>query len=657
VRRVTIRSVWAHRRRLVATLVAIVLGVAFTSATFVLATTLDRAAVRGPDGAAANAADLRFFEAILNVFGVVALLVGAFVISNTFTILVAQRTRELALLRTLGASRAQIFGSVLSEAAIVGVVASAAGLLVGRSLAFLLRDAMRELGLYLPRGGLVVRADALALSLAMGVAVTLFAALLPAIRATRVPPVAALREADPADGAVRLSLRRVVLGGSAVLLGALRCAPAWRDGPDASLLATGVGAVLVVAGVLVLGPAMAGPGVGLAGRVVRPFRGLGGRLAVENAARNPGRTATTAGAVVVCTALVVFVAAFAASAVESVRSAASGGFSGDFVVTGAGGLTLPNGMLTRPIDPTVAGAVGQVRGVSVAVAMGYEEATLTFPDGRTSTPYVSSIDRAGLASVLHPRMAEGSVDDLDDGGIVLDRIEARSHGVGIGDRVGYGVQGRGPVQLRVAAISDDPNLLGHATVTRDRYLAAAPVPRDVQVVGRFAPGADPAVVLGGVRGALVDRGGVWAFSREEFVRDLTRQISSFVNVLYALLALSVLIAIVGVANTLSLTVHERTRELGLLRALGMDRAAVRSAVRWEAVVVGLLGTGIGLVVGGVLSLALIGALRDLGLVTFDLPAVVLAASALGAVALTSMAAVRPAQRAASVSILDAIASE
>ena len=261
------------------------------------------------------------------------------------------------------------------------------------------------------------------------------------------------------------SVRRALAGLAIAAIGAYLCSAAWReDGAGTAIPVTGLGAVLVVAGVIALGPVVAGRAVGLPGPLLFRVRGVTGRLATENAARSPRRTATTASAVVISVALVVFVAAFVESAVESVRSDARRGFAGDFVVTGPGGLTLPNGLLATPIAPSIVGAVRAVPGVELAVAMGYTSARLTFPDGDTVTPFVSSIDRAGLGTVVLPRMSSGRIEDLDDEGIVIDRVDVREHGVRIGDRVRYGVDSGPSVSLRVAAISDDPNILGR----RDR---------------------------------------------------------------------------------------------------------------------------------------------------------------------------------------------
>jgi putative ABC transport system permease protein len=600
--------------------------------------------------------DLRFFEVLLAIFGVVSLLVGAFVISNTFSILVGQRTRELALLRTLGASRAQVFASVLAEAATVGVLASAVGLAVGAELATLLNRAMDQIGLQLPAGHLVVPIDTIVTSFVLGVAATLLATLVPALRATRVPPLAALREVQVDRS--RGGAGRLALGLAALVAGCIGCAPAWR-GQDAStsLATTGLGAVLVVVGLVALGPVLVGFAIAGPRALLQRRRGIAGRLAAENAGRSPRRTASTASAVLISTALVLFVSAFASSALHSVRSDAARGFRGDFLVTGPGGLSLPNGLLSTSISPEALRRVRAVPGVDLAVGMGYDAARLTYPDGATATRFVSSIDRVGLGSLIVPRLSQGEVSDLDDDGILIDRVDALHHHVGVGDTVGYGVGTSRTVRLRVAGISDDPNLLGHATVTRDRYAALAPQVRDVQVAGRFAAGADRTVVLGRIRAVLVGLPDTWVVTRDQFLDTVSDQISTFINVLYALLVLSVLISTVGIANTLSLTIHERTRELGLLRAIGMDRSGVRAAVRWEALVVGAIGMGVGVVAGIGLAYALVGALRDLGLVTFAVPPAGLVAIALGAVGLTVAASLRPARRAAAVSILDAIAAD
>ena len=240
----------------------------------------------------------------------------------------------------------------------------------------------------------------------------------------------------------------------------------------------------------------------------------------------------------------------------------------------------------------------------------------------------------------------------------MDRLLANDHDLELGDTITYSVEDGPSVELVLQGVSDDPNLLGYATVTRDTYAWVAPEVRDVQVAGRFEPVArtrsSPSSTS---RAPCRGTPNVWVLDRESFIADLKTQITSFVNVIYGLLVLSVLISVLGIANTLSLTIHERTRELGLLRAVGMDRAGVRSSVRWEAAVIGLFGMVVGLVVGAAVSAAVVVSLRELGLVTFALPAGGIVLIATGAVAFAAVAAVRPAQRAARVSILDAIAAD
>ena len=600
--------------------------------------------------------ELQFLQMILVVFGVVALLVGAFVISNTFTILVAQRTRELALLRALGASRAQVFGSVLLEAAIVGVVAALGGLVLGSYLATWINRGLHQIGAQLPAKSLVVRPDTIVLSLVMGVSVTLLAALLPALRATRVSPLAALREVSVDRS--HASSRRVVVGVVLLLVGGLGCSEAWRrQGAAGAMPSVGAGAVLVIVGVIVVGPLLAGRTVGLPGPPLAWLKGVTGRIATENAVRSPRRTSTTASAVLISVALVVFVSAFAASATQSVEADARRGFAGDFIVTGSGGLSLPNGLLVNPIPPTVVDAVRAVKGVRLVAGIGYSNARITYPDGALGTHFVSSVDAAGLGTVLRPRMTEGDIHDLNDGGIVVDRVIVHDHHLSVGDHLTYAVNGGSPVRLRIVGISDDPNLLGFFTITRHTYASVAPQVRDVRVGGLIQPGADLREVLAGVRLAIASTPTVVAFDRTAFIGNLRKQIDAFVNVIYGLLILSVVISVLGIANTLSLTIHERTSELGLLRALGMDRAEIRSAVRWEAVLITTFGMAVGLLVGTLVSMAVVRSMRGFGLVAFAMPPRSLVVIGIGAVAFGGLASVRPARRAAGVSILDAIAAD
>ena len=593
-----------------------------------------------------------FLTLALTIFGLIALLVGTFVISNTFSILVAQRTKELALLRALGASRAQVLGSVLLEAGVVGAVAAVLGLFGGLLMAKGTTAGMSAAGVALPTQRLVVEADTIVLSLAIGIAVTMLASLFPAIRATRVPPLAALR--DVAIDRSNLSKARIGFGLVALLVGAINLSAAWRADGDTGVLPTvGAGGFLTVVGFLVIGPVLAGRSVKLIGAPLPRFRGITGRLATENAARSPKRTSATASAVVIGVALVVFIQVFAASAAQSVRDQVAEGFRADFIVNGkSSGLQLALG-----IPSGVADTVREVPGVQLVSALGFGSIGIQYPDGKTATHFVTAIEPKQLGQVFNPQMDTGDIAELTDEGVVVDRFVAREHHMGIGDRVVLIAPGGATAQVRIEGISYDRNLLGLVTLTRTAYAALSPQLVDVQVAGKIEPGADLAVVLERVSKELDDLPAVQVLDRDGFIGSIIDQITPYIALIQGLLLLSIITALVGIANTLSLSIGERTRELGLLRAVGMDRADVRSTVRWEALLISALGALVGVSMGLFLSVAFVKALQGFGLASFAFPAVGLVVILVVTTALGTLAAVRPARRAAGLSILDAIASE
>jgi putative ABC transport system permease protein len=310
--------------------------------------------------------NLGFLELALTIFGGIALLVGIFVISNTFSILVAQRTKELALLRALGASRAQVLGSVLLEATMVGAVASILGLVGGLLLTKAVTAGLAASGASLPNASLVVAPDTIVIALLIGIGVTVTASLMPAMRATRVPPLAALR--DVAIDRSNLSRARIIAGLVLVGLGSFNLSAAWRaNGSSNVVVPVAIGAVLTIVGVLVVGPVLAGRTVKVLGAPLPRLRGITGKLATENAARSPKRTSATASAVIIGVALVVFIQVFAASATVSVKSEVERGFAADFVVN-----SKPAGLMISPgIPSSVAGIVEQVDGVRLVSALGF----------------------------------------------------------------------------------------------------------------------------------------------------------------------------------------------------------------------------------------------------------------------------------------------
>ena len=596
--------------------------------------------------------NLQFLEMALTIFGAIALLVGIFVISNTFSILIAQRTRELALLRALGASRSQVLGSVLLEAAIIGAVASVLGLLGGLLLAQGVTAGIRASGAQLPSARLVVEPDTILLALVIGVAVTVVASLLPAVRATRVPPLAALR--DVALDRSNLSRPRLVAGVVGLVAGGWWLSAAWRSEGDTSAIpVVGLGAGLVVVGFLVVGPVLAGRSVRLLGGPLRSLRGLTVRLATENASRSPKRTSATASAVLIGVALVVFTAVFAASASTSVRSEVERGFKADFVVSSkAQGLNIVPG-----IPAGVAEVVRDVEGVALVSPLGFGSVGLQYPDGGTASHILNALDPAAVGAIFEPRMEVGDVADLGDDGVILDRGIVRDHDLRLGDRIVLIGPGGASLDLSLEGVSDDRNLLGLVAVTRRAFAEISEEPVDIQVAGQIEPGADLETVLADLEEAVAGFPSVQVLDREGFIGNLIDQITQYITLIQALLVLSIVTALVGVANTLSLSITERTRELGLLRAVGMDRSGVRALVHWEALLISALGAVVGIAMGLLLSVALVKALQGFGLAVFALPTVGLLVILVATTVLGTLAAVRPARRAAGLSILDAIATE
>lgn len=595
---------------------------------------------------------LAFFQQILSIFGTIALLVGSFIIANTFQILVAQRTRELALLRALGASRRQVLGSVLLEAGVVGLVASVLGILTGIGLAVGITALLNATGVDLPSSGLVVSPATVILGLVIGLVVTVVAAIWPAIKATRVPPLAALRDvAIERPGASKI---RIVLGLVVLVLSAFGMSAAWQsDGDTDSVPTVGLGAVLLIVGAIIVGPVLAGPTVNLLGGLLPRLRGVTGRLATDNAARAPKRTSATASALLIAVALIGFITVFAESAKKSVASEVNRGIKADVVVQPSGGAF---GSFIG-FTPEIGDAVAETDGVDTVGAFAADEAHITYPDGDTADTFAGAVLPSDYLEVATPKMEEGSLDDLEPGQVIVDRQIAEDNDLQIGSEIGVDFPGGGHLDVEVSAISDDLVALGYWTFHRDDFEEAVDQYLEFQVFASIDDGADIEAVKAELDTVLEPYSGIAVLDRDEFIGDVASQLTAFVNVIYGLLALSIIIAMIGVANTLSLSVHERTRELGLLRAVGMTRSQVRSAVRWEAVIIAVLGTLVGLGVGLISSFALVKALEGFGLTTFAVPIGALVIWVIVLAALGVLASLRTAWKAAKLDILAAIAHE
>jgi len=581
--------------------------------------------------------------AMLTTFAGIALLVATFSIYNTFSILVAQRTRQVALLRAIGAGRGQVLRTVVIEALVVGLVAAAVGLVGGLGVAALLTALFDLAGFALPTGGMVVTASTVVAGLVVGVVTTLVAAAAPAVRATRVAPLAALRDAEVERTSP--SRARAVVGGAVLAAGVgLTLAAATSEGGNVAV--AGLGAVLTVVSAVVLGPVVARRAVAVLGAPVARLRGVPGGLARENAMRNPRRTAATASALMVGVAVVTLFTVFASSLEASLEDTLDRSLASDLVVNdgawGGGGFS-----------PGLADELATLDEVEVATGLGTGEVRID-----DDVKSVSVAEPAELARVADLGVTAGSLTDVGDGRIAVAEDTASSHGWAVGDTVEVTfVDGR-TEELAVAATYEVDDLTGGYLLPRSVWERHALQPTDRMVLVDVADGVDLDEAEAAVTEVADRFGGPNVEDREEFTATMTAGVDMMIGVVYALLALAVVIALMGIANTLSLAVHERVRELGLLRAVGTTRAQVRSAVRWESVVLAVFGAAGGVALGVFLGWALVetvsAATGNLG--SFALPtgtlAVVLVAGALAG----ALASVRPARRAARLDVLTAIAS-
>jgi putative ABC transport system permease protein len=591
-----------------------------------------------------NSEFLGMLRAFLTGFAGIALVVATFSIYNTFSILVAQRTAEMALLRAVGASRRQVTAAVVVEALAVGLVASAAGVAGGLGVAGLLKGMFDAFGFALPAGGLVMTGGALAASLAVGVVATLVAAIGPALRASRISPLAALREV--AVDRTATSRGRAVTGAVLVAGGvAALVVAALGDGGSAVAVA-GIGAVACLAGLVVAGPVIARPASGAIGAPLARLRGVGGTLARGNAMRNPRRTSATASALLVGVAVVVVFTVVAASLQASLERTVDRTFGADLVVSappfgGAG------------LDPAMAPAVAELPEVDAAVGLGAGAATV---DGEDRG--VVYADPAGLDRALALDVVAGSLDDLGDDEIAVVESTAESEGWALGDTVPITFVDGGSQRFTVGAVYDEADIVGGVVVPRAAWEPHAVQELDTGVFISLAPGVDADAGQAAVSGVVDRFDGPDVQDREGYAASLTQGLDLMLGVVYALLALAIVIALMGIANTLSLSIHERRRELGVLRAVGQTRSQLRSMVRYESVVVALLGTIGGLGLGVFLGWALVRAVAaSSGAGAFALPvpqlAVILTVGAVAGV----LAGMRPARRAARLDVLDAIASD
>ncbi|WP_104523626.1 ABC transporter permease [Blastococcus atacamensis] len=588
--------------------------------------------------AAALEEGLSFITVLLTAFAGIALFVGSFIILNTFSMLVAQRTRELALLRALGAGRGQVTRSVLVEALVLGVTGSTLGVLGGFGIASALRAMFSTFGLTLD-GGLVLSASTVAWSYAVGVLVTLVAAYLPARRAAATPPVAAMREDHVT---VERSLRRRTLVGTvATVVGVTGLVGSFLvDGGTAAQL-VGIGGLGLVLAVIALSPVLARPFARSVGAVLPRLWGTTGHLARQNAQRNPRRIAATASALMVGLALVTAFSILGASANASVDKLIGTSLRADFVVSTAVG---------QPFTPEVAERLRSVDSVDAVTQVRFGSALLA--DEET---LIAAVDDTTLDRTLGLDYSDGGSAELAGSGLLVDQPTADRHGWAVGDTVEMVTPTGQAAELTVGGIFASNQAVAPALVSLETFTATGGSDLDRYLYLDVADGAEQSV-RSAVQAAIDPYPVVTLKDRDEFADEQKGQVDQILMLINALLVLSVLIAVLGIVNTLAMSVLERTREIGLLRAIGMTREQLRRTVRLESVLISVYGSVLGLLLGGLLGVSLTRALSDQGISELVVPGVRLALFlALGAL-IGVLAAVWPARRAARMEVLDAIAT-
>ena len=587
---------------------------------------------------------LGFFTTFLLVFAAIGLVVACFTIYNTFQIIVTQRGREMALIRALGATRRQVVWAQLLESLVIGLIASTLGLVGGVAVAAGLRILMESLGIDVPGGGIVFVGRTALIGLAVGVLVTVGSAVLPSLRASRIPPLAAVREslAGPSQQSTRLRLA----GGGALLIAGLGGFVAGLSG--GGLWWVGVGALLTFFGVFTLGPVAARPASALVGAPLARIFGVTGLLARDNAMRNPKRTARTGGALMIGVALVTAITVIAATAKDWTRDVIGEQFTGDYVVStdsfGYGGVS-PEVASRLAQQPEVAAAAGIRVGSAVDLTAGDRDIT-----------YVA-VDPASAGEMFDLGMVDGDLLALTPRGILVDEGAAADRQLTLGDTVSFRFLNGTTTVLTVEGIYTEDDLAGSFVVTNTVHEQSGVDQLDSSVYVAVADGVSDAEARAAIGRVSDEYPNAELMSRTEYVEAQAAQVDQLVNLMLGLLALAILIALVSIANSISLSIHERTRELGLLRAVGMTRRQTRSAVRLEAAIVALLGSSAGVGLGLFFGWSISVTLRGDGPTNFTVPPLAVGAILAAGVAGGVLSAVRPARRAARLDVLRAIGSE
>jgi putative ABC transport system permease protein len=588
-----------------------------------------------------------FLQKFLLAFGGIALFVGSFVIANSLSITIAQRTREFATLRTIGASRRQVLKAVIVEAFVMGVLASITGVIAGLGLATGLFKLFDAVGFTLPNNGLVLLTRTVIVALAVGIIVTLLASLRPALRATRVPPIAAVREGStlPPGRFARFrplaALLLTLVGFAALVFGLF--GPGL--GTTGILLWMGVGALLIFLGVALLSARLVRPLAAVLGWPATRLGGISGALARDNSRRNPERTASTASALMIGLALVTLVAVLAAGITKSFRGSVDDLWNADYAITAQNNFS--------PIPISAADAVAKVPGVTAVANVRAGEAKV-FGGVHSAT----AVNRAAaqVFNVTWEAGSQATLATLGNDGVFVDDSFAKDHHLHLGSPVTVTTPRGTELNLVLRGIFKPPtggSPFGAVTFSSAVFDRNYDSPQNLYSFVRIRGGQTTA------NQALLDRR-LKAFpnsklqTKQQFIDNQISGLQSVLNILYVLLALSVLVSLFGIINTLVLTVFERTREIGMLRAVGMTRRQVRRMIRWESVITALLGGVIGIVLGIVLGGLLV---ARIDFIVFSLPAGSLIVFAIATVLVGMLAAIFPARRAARLEPLEALQYE
>jgi putative ABC transport system permease protein len=612
-------------------------------------------AVTAADEAAAQSEALQeglsFLNTALLVFAAVAVFVAAFIIQNTFRIIVRQRQRELALMRAVGATGGQVIWMVAIEALIVGVFASIVGILLGFVIAGLLTAGMSAIGFDLPSTTASLAPRTIIVGLIVGVGVTLAAAVLPAVRAARIPPVAALQDVD-----VRLRMsdrRRTIFGSILLVIGiGFIVAGLFGDvidlGPLNELTAVGIGALIVFLAVSMLSSLVVPSLARFIGWPLPKIDNLTGTLAIGNAVRKPRRTATTASALMIGLALVTFFFILGDSIKTSVSASIEEGLRADYVISVDG--------FAGGFSPSLAEELKAQPEIETTTSL-----RLGFWDNNGVDEFVMAVEAETIDQTIFLGVQEGSVTALTTGGVLVFEDVATDEGLSVGDTIAMGFASTGLQEVEVVGIYSESNVVqSNFLIGMEFYkenFAGFGTDTDFVVAVAAADGVEPGAARAVVDAAADEYGNVTVRDQGEYRQSQEDQVNTLLVMFNALLILAVIIALFGIMNTLSLSIFERTREIGLLRAVGMTRPQTRRMIRWESIMVAVIGAILGIVVGLFFGIVVTAALKTQGINQLSIPALQIAGLVLFGVVAGLLAAILPARRAAKLNILEAIAYE